>query len=316
MTKQETEVPATVITWSLLRFFTWIWSGCQNLASWFYSSSEEYPPDEAGELMRRHVANRSWFDEISYAWSNQTFFSKIMYISFFTLSAGVIGSFIGSSLIWSLSAVILSMITHKLLVSHEANRLKAGRIIAADSIELSTNLRVTQDLLNAAVREMHSAHDALKLNSGAMREQAETLGIEIQSLQKQDEALLTVVQQVEEETASLLHQENDVTAEFAAISADLDAYHRVINDSRDKVKTIGDAASQFSDAVEAMQNSQMRLSEAVDTICFFAREKPRVKMPDLKVNDDLIAAIMREDKEDDAFIAELMRGNSPGHSVH
>lgn len=61
----------------------------------------------------------------------------------------------------------------------------------------------------------------------------------------------------------LLHQENAVTAEFAAISEDLDVYHQEINDSRDKVETIGEAAPQFSDVVIAMQGSQVRLSVAV-----------------------------------------------------
>lgn len=317
MTRQETEVPSTVISWGPIRFFTWIWSGCQAVAGWFYSNREEYPPDEAGELMRRYMANKSWFDKISSGWNGQFFLLKAVYISLFTLGFGFAGLLLGSSLIWAVSAAIISIITHKLLISHEANRWEGARIFAAESIALNTNLRATQGLFNEATSEMHSTHVALKLDSDAMQEQVVVLDTESQIVQQQNEVLVTVVQDVEMETAALRHQENAVIAEFAAISEDLGAYHQEINDSRDKVETIGEAVSQFSDVVVAMQGSQIRLSEAVDKICFFASARTRVKTPDLEeANDDFIAALMREVEGNDAFIDELTGPHSPGITVH
>lgn len=317
MTGQETEVPSTVIPWGPLRFFMWIWSGCQALAGWFYSNREEYPPDEAGLLMRRYMANKSWFDKISSGWNEQSFLLKAAYISLFTLGSGFAGLLLGSSLILAISAAIISIITHKLLTSHEANRWEGARIFAAESIALNANLRATQGLFNEATSEMHSTYAALRIQRDAMQEQVVALDAESQIVQQQNEVLVTVVQDIERETAVLRHQEKAVTAEFAAISEGLGVYHQEINDSRNKVETIGEAASQFSDVVVAIQGSQTRLSEAVDKICFFASERTRVKTPDLEeANDDFIAALMREVEGNDAFIDELTGAHYPGLSVH
>jgi hypothetical protein len=294
----------------------WAWSGCQALASWFYSNREEYPPDEAGELMRRYMANKSWFDKISSGWNGQSFLLKTVYFALLTIGSGFAGLLVGSSLILAISSTLVYIIAHKLLVSHETNRWEGARIFAAESIVLNTNLRATQGLFNVATSELESTHTALRVESDALQEQVETLEIESQILQHQDEVLVTVVEGVERETTDLMHQERAATTAFVTISEDLGVYQQAIESSRAKVETIGEAAARFSEVVIAMQGSQSRLSEVADRICFFANERSRVQTPTIESNDDFIAALMREAEENDAFIAELMRVNSTSHSVH
>ena len=316
MTRQEIEVPLAIETPAPQGFFMWAWSRCRALAGWFYSNREEYPPDEAGELMRRYMANKSWFDKISSGWNEQSFLLKTGYFALFTFGSGFAGLLIGSSLILAISAALVFIIGHKLLVSHEANRWAGARIFAAESIALNTNLRATEGLFNTATSELDSIHSALRVESDAMHEQVEALDTEIQILQQQDAVLVNVVEGVERETTDLMHQERAATTAFVTISEDLGLYQQAIQSSRVKVEDIGGAAAQFSEVVEAMQGSQSRLSDAVDRICFFGNERRSVPAPNLKINDDFIAAIMREDEEDDAFIAELTRRNSTTHSVH
>ncbi len=313
MPQPEIEVQSPIETPAPQGVFMWAWSGCQALAGWFYSNREEYPPDEAGELMRRYMANKSWFDKISSGWNGQSFLLKTVYFALLTIGSGFAGLLVGSSLILAISATLVYIIVHKLLVSHEANRWEGARIFAAESIALNTNLRATEGLFNVATSELESTHTALRVESDALQEQVETLEIQSQILQHQDEVLVTVVEDVERETTDLVHQERAANTAFATISEDLGVYQQAIQSSRAEVEAIGGAAAKFSEVVEAMQGSQSRLAAAVGRMCFFGNERRSIQAPNLKNNDDFYAAIIREDEEDAAFIEELMRRNSTGH---
>lgn len=305
MTQQATEVAPVVSSRGALGLFMWIWSGFQALAGWFYSVREEYPQDEAGEFMRRYMANKSWFDKISSGWSDQSFLSKAIYLSLFILSSSFVGLFLGSSSILAISAIIISSIAHKLLIAHEANRWQGARIFAAEAIALNANLRITQTLFSEVANEMQSTHAALHTDSEVLQEQVEALDAESQVVHLQNETLIAVVENVERETASLLTQQHAVHTEFEMLAEDLGAYQQAIQASREEVEQIERSVADFSDAVIEMQENQVKLAGAVDSICFFATQRPSVKTPDLTENDDFIAALLRDVEEHDAFVAEL-----------
>jgi hypothetical protein len=297
-------------------FFVWIWSKFQALAAWFYPNTEEYPPDEAGLLMQRHMEQKSWFDKISSSWNEQSFLLKLTYASLFILASSFVGILMGASLTLTLSAAILSILTHKLLVSHEQNRWAAARIFAAETIALNTDLHATEVFFNEATHAMSTTHEALRTEVGTMKAQVERLEPEIPLLQQQREALAYVVDKAENATTNLLHQEKSVYKEFAAISEDLDIYHKKITHSKEVVATLGEVASQFSGVVTAMQGSQLKFAEAVDTICFFANERSRSETTEIENNNDFIAELMRQVAINEAFIEKLSAPNPLGQTVH
>ncbi len=317
MKPQETDAPSTAGLWSIARFFIWIWSKCQVLASWFYSHQEEYPPDEAGELMRRYMAKKSWFDKITSGWCEQSFWSKITYAAGFILVAGLVGLLAGASFLFVLTAVALTIITHTLFAAHERNRWEGARIFAAESIALNASLKKSEEFFNEVTSDLCSTHTTLKFECDALKEQVVALDVESEVVHQQNEVLITVVDDVEKETSGLLYQEKLIKEEFEAVSQDLDAYHQAIKQSKDKVDNIGAAASQFSGVVLDMQQSQHRFSDAVNNFCFFVSERPVVNTPDLDTDtDDFIASLTREVEENDTFIDEFTRAGTSWQSVH
>lgn len=288
-------------------FWAWTWSKLQSLVGWFYPNNEEYPTDEAGSLIRRHMEQKSWFDKISSSWNEKSFLLKITYVSLFILASSFLGTLIGASLTFTISAVLLSIFTHKLLVSHEQNRWSAARIFAAETMALNRDLRATQAVFDTAIDATNTIHEELTIEVDTMREQGERLDPAIELLQRDSEVLAFAVDDAENETRSLLRQQKVVFEEFVTISEDLDVYHKEINHSKEIVGTFVEAASQFSGVVTAMHESQVKFSAAVDTICFFAKERSRTANLELETenNDEFIAALMRQVAINDAIIDRL-----------
>lgn len=317
MKPEETDAPSTAGLWSVARFFIWIWSKCQALASWFYSHQKEYPPDEAGELMRRYMAKKSWFDKITSGWCEQPFWVKITSAAGFVLVAGLVGLLVGASFLLALTAVAVTIITHTLFAAHEKNRWEGARIFAAESIALNASLKKSEEFFNEATSDLHATHTILKFECDALKEQVVALDVESEVVHQQNEVLITVVEDVERETRGLVYQEKLIKEEFEALSQDLDAYHEAIKKSKEKVDHIDTAASQFSGVVLDMQQSQHKFSEVVNNLCFFVNERPAVKTPELDTDtDDFIASLMREVDENDTFIDEFKRAGPSWQSVH
>lgn len=307
MTQQATEVPHVANTWNAVGFFRWLWSGCQTIVGWFYSDREEYPNDEAGSLMRGFMSNKSWFDKISSGWSEQSFLSKAGYISAFIITSSFVGSLLGSSLIYTISAVIISIVTHKLLVAHQANRWQNARILAAQTINLNGRLSASQALFEKATNDMQTAHAEMRSDSGLLQDQAKALTIESDNLHFQNEVLIDLVKGLEIETAPLITSQQAVNDEFKQLKDDLKIYQEAIQHSQEGVTQIEQSAAEFANAVNEMQKNQLKLADAVDTICFFAKERPHFNKtdPSEEEMDETIAALMREADEHGKFIASM-----------
>ena len=66
--------------------------------NWFSPSHAPYPANESGDIMRRAMANNSWFDQISSSWESRSFWNKAATLIGLTLFSGVIGLFLNAPL--------------------------------------------------------------------------------------------------------------------------------------------------------------------------------------------------------------------------
>ncbi len=51
-----------------MQFLKKLWFGVTSIYDWSFPAFEEFPDNEAGDLMRRYMARKSWFDAISSNW--------------------------------------------------------------------------------------------------------------------------------------------------------------------------------------------------------------------------------------------------------
>lgn len=287
-------------------FFVSIWSRCKALGAWFYPSLEAYPPDEAGMRIKLHMAEKSWFDKISSAWNERSFLSKIAYASLFIAGSSFVGVLTGGSILLTISAALLSIIIHKLLVSHEQHRWQAAHRLAEEEIILINELQATQVLLNDATTGVNATQELLKEGVQLIQEQVKKIEPEIVILQHQNERLEHVAVGVENGTTNLLQQQDNVCKGFASVSKDLDLYHEQIKESGQLVVSIGESATQFSRVVTAVQESNAKFADVVKKFGFLASQSPPVQEPNIAVSNDLINELMREAEESQLLIDSIM----------
>lgn len=287
-------------------FFVSIWSKCKALGAWFYPELEVYPPDEAGILMQRHLAQKSWFDKLSSAWNERSFLSKIAHALLFIVSSSFVGGLIGSSILLTISAVLLSIIIHKLLVSHEQHRWQAAFRLAEETIVLNNDLQATEALLNDATVAVSATQELLKDGVGLIQEQVKQIEPEIVLLQHQNEALAHVAVDLERDATNLRQQQENICIGFTRVSDDLNIYHREIKQSGEIVASAGKNAAEFSRVVTAVQESGAKFADVVNKLSFFANQRPLIEQADAEVSNDFVNELMREAEETQLLIDSIM----------
>ena len=304
---QNTDPHSTKRRWNPIILFKWIWS---TITSWFHSNQELYPSDEAGDLMRRYMSDKSWFEKLSSLWKQNSFLLKFVYIFILTIVGYFLGLLINIPVILACCIALVSIITHKLLIAHENNRWKKAQIFAAESIELNNQLSESQAFLNTAMNEVNSSYAQLTNEGDALQEQVTQLTLEANNLHQQNAKLNVVVDSVEKETTLFTKQVTKVTETFSEISTDLDQYQQIIDQSKEALTKIDISTSELSEVVAATKKTQNILAEVVDTISLFADKSPQVSKQLIPNNDDFIATLTREVDEMDAFI-EQFKGEHP-----
>jgi len=299
---QNTDPHSTKKRWSPIILFKWIWS---TLTSWFHSNQETYPSDEAGELMRRYMSDKSWFEKLSSRWKRNPFILKVVYIFLLSVVGYFLGLLINIPLILACCIALVSIITHKLLLAHENNRWKKAQIFAAESIALNNQLSETQVFLHTAMNEVNTSYAQLTHEGDALQEQVTQLTIEADNLHQQNDVLTVVVNSAEKETALFTKQATKVSETLVEISTDLDQYQHIIDQSKESLIQIDTTTSELSEVVAATKKTQSILSDVVDRISLFADKSPQVSAPLIPNNDNFIATLTREVDEMDEFIEQF-----------
>ena len=97
-----------------------------------------FPANETGELIRRTLANKSWFDTISSTWVH-LFWKQFLAVAGVTLVAGLVG-FSGASVLFYVLHYFSPLHVMCCLLLHENHRTKSAKTSVAEQLELQKNL--------------------------------------------------------------------------------------------------------------------------------------------------------------------------------
>lgn len=298
-------------SWSIFSFFTTSWSVIKWVFNWFLSEPEEvFPANESGDIMRRYMAQQSWFDKISSNWVKLYFYEKATYIIGLSLISGLVGLILGAPTLLAISSVFLSFIGHTLLVSHESNRRNRAKIFAEESIALNDALKETNAFLQETASKLEQSSQALKEQTEGMKEASAALSAETQGVHERNDVLTAMVDEVKTKESHLGEQQAVVISSFETISRHLNECDKSITQTQATVVEIGQATAEFSATVKDMQRSHDSFTRATDTFCLFVNDQARaarvdVTSPTDSDSDDFLNHLLRQNKEDDAILESL-----------
>lgn len=293
--------PKTESSWLSVRFFSQLGQS---------SEEEAYPSGEPGALMRRQMAQKSWFDKITSWWVGRSFFVKLAAIAGLTLVSGLFGVLIDASLLFSLSTLIISLIVHKLFTSHEENRRQATQISAQESIALVTNLGVIQTHLATTVENLNSNATVLQNQNAVMSEQVTVLEGESQHIQENNTTLAAVVTEIISANGTLLEQERVVTQDLHAVSVCLEDYHQATVELSIAVESRRDDLSNFSTTVQSLEESQRVFSAAANRFTLFVTEQhEEVEVPLERNHENFLSKLQEENDENEQLIRAWTLGS-------
>lgn len=295
--------------WLVIQFLNKAWSNIKAVTHWFSHDFEEFPPDESGELMRRYMMQRSWFDKICANWNTRSVFEKSTTIFSIVLISGLVGIVLGAPTILALSAAFLSFITHSLLVSHEQKRRYRAKIFAEESIHLNTTLIENAALLTSAVNEVKDASQKLKTATDDISKHTVEINTETHKIQEENAAIATVIDKVNASSSRLLAQQEIVELSLENMAQHLKACDTSISQSAVAISDIGHAAADFSKTVQISQQTHDKLSGAVNEFCLFVNNRRETTRSQISSpsdsDDDFLSHLERQNEEDDALLKSL-----------
>lgn len=274
MTQPEMQQPDSEISsGKIMSFFNWFYRGLKKGYSWFTLEKASLPEDEAGELMRRTLAQKSWFDTLTSGWVEQPFWIKCAVISGVTIIAGVIGLWFGISLLLMSLVGIAACGIHTLFVAHEHQRRHNAHMMAQEAIALNQDLKANQQVLDEVIVVVDHAADDLVTYSEAMKDNAHLLEEQAKQMKHQKELLAEHTEEVTQATKELVEAEKQAQE---CLELTVDSLHQlteVVVETKGHVEGIGSAASKFTVAVDSIESSQQRYAEMVSQFGLFVQKQ-------------------------------------------
>ena len=297
------------ISWMIASIFKCFYESAQKAYSWFSLEKESLPEDEAGELMRRTLAQKSWFDALSSAWVDQPFWIKCVVVGGMTLAAGVIGLLLNIPVLLMCIVCAVSVSTHSLFVAHERQRINSAKIITQEAIALTQDLKASQQLLDQTVTTIEQAADKLTKHSETMSSNTNRLEEGVDLLKKHQEQFTVRVDEVTEATAELIAAETQVKKQLEKTATTFHNLTDVIVETTKHTSGIGKATTQFEEVVHNFQVSQQTYTKMVAQIAFFVNENQLEKpnMDSLQ-KSDFTNALNAELNANDELINEMRKG--------
>lgn len=285
-----------------MQFLRNLWAGITSIYDWFSPDFETFPDNEAGDLMRRYMARKSWFDEISSNWCERGFFNKLFYSLSTVLIGGLIGVVLGAPTIIAILVAVLISLGHTLLITHEINRRAGAKIFAEESIGLSEILQDSTNLFKSATNEAKHASQALNELAKDVKECSIAVGIEAEKVKGEGDDLSEAVVEIKVETSQLVLRQGQVSSSFEKIAAHIDMCDKSIVRAIEVSNNVGQAVANFSETVQTVELTHHKFSHAVDTFCLFVHEQARAKTSSSKSALDV-------DHEANEFLNHLLREN-------
>jgi methyl-accepting chemotaxis protein len=286
----------------MMQFLRNLWSGITSIYDWFSPDFETFPDNEAGDLMRRYMARKSWFDEISSNWCERGFFNKLFYSLSTVLIGSLIGVIFGAPTIIAISVAVLICFAHTFLIAHEKNRRAGAKIFAEESLGLSEILQDSTNFFKTATNEVSNASQELKALAKDVKEHSIDVGIEAEKLKGESADLSGAVVEIQAETSQLVLRQGQISSSFEKIADHIDMCDKSIVRAMEVSNNVRLAAVSFSEAVQTLEHTHNKFSHAVDTFCLFVNDQAQPKTLSSK-------SAMAPDHEADEFLNHLLQQN-------
>lgn len=283
----------------LIRGYLFVVKIMKNTRDWLFSQREPYSENESGELIRRALAHKSWFDEISSSWMEFSIWRKAAVVAGVVLGASLIGLFVGAAIVFALSALCFMFGAHVLLVAHENHRVSTAELFAIEAIELNKNLEACKQLLDQTVSTVEQVAIELNEHADSMRENAAQIEKESDVIFEYHDVLAEQVEDLTQTTGTLIATEHETQDALAQTATSMHHLNEAIEQSKIQVEGIGGAAEGFNEAVKGIQHSQIIYAQAAARFGHFSEERREV--PTRKSNRmslDEIAALTGELRDD------------------
>lgn len=272
----------------------------KNLRDWLFPDQVQYPENESGELIRRALAHKSWFDEISSSWMGFSIWRKAAVVAGVVLGASLIGLFVGASIVFALSALCFMSGAHVLLVAHENHRVSTAELFATEAIELNKDLEACKQLLDQTVSTVEQVVIELNEHADSMRENAAQIEKESDVIFEYHDVLAEQVEDLTQTTGTLIVKEHEIQDALVQTETSIHDLNQAIEQSKIQVEGIGGAAEGFNEAVKGIQHSQILYAQAAARFGHFSEERREV--PTRKSNrmslEEIVAltAELRDDR--------------------
>ena len=295
----------------LFRMLGWVWLNIIKFIISFSPIEELYPKDESGELMRRYIEYKSWFDRLTSWWVTKPVSEKL---SFFILAAtlsSVIGLALAALTLVVITTMSISLMLHSLFYTHEQHRHLGAKVFAAEQIASIIDLEASQNFFKGATSMLNGQVEQLGNQQQAFNEVSAKLESESQLIAIKNKTLITLVDRVETEITHLTEQQRTAGTAMTAIVTQAQDYEQHLEKSIPCITAVGESAAQFSDAVQEFKQSQQSFAQAAMQFGLFVSEQVTKKPSEItqdqltEINDDeLMDFLEREIEVNEAFIAQ------------
>jgi len=291
-----------------------IYTSIKAIFNWIFPQFEDFPDNEAGELMRRYMAKKGWLDEISSDWCARSFFNKLLISVGIVLSSGLVGLILGAPTIIIILSGILIGLSHTLLVAHEHHRRECAMLFAEEALALNEILQDSINFFKSATDKINEAAKELKTVADDINENSAVVGKETEKVKEENAAIIQIIEELQAETPQLTLLQEEVISNFAKIEAHVKDCDKTLTVSAAASDSLGRAASDFSSTVQGIENSHNKFSHAVDKLCLFVNSKTQSKSlhandtPDScseSDSDDFLNDLIEQNEEDDRLLTAI-----------
>lgn len=273
MTQKESKQAQVEKHWFFVRFYKWSGKKIKNSVAWLFPGKQVFPANETGELIRRTLANKSWFDTISSTWVHLSFWKQFLAVAGVTLVAGLVGLLAGASVLFLCSALFLSIACHVLFVAHENHRTKSAKTSVAEQLELQKNLEQGKELLAEVVQAINPVAGVLEEEATRLKVQADAMTEVVVSVKEHADEIDVATREFSATVDAFDAKGQEILAEKDSVIGGLRDAGVALDAASQRIDSIGEAAVTLNEAARDFQQSQREYSAAVGRFGLFVSEQ-------------------------------------------
>lgn len=316
MTNTESKAQETIEKkpWFFTIVYSWFLTKSKKVINWLVPGDMHYPENEAGELMRRTLSQKSLIDSLSSGWFELSFLYKFFVVTAITIALGLIGLVASAPVFFSLSALFICISAHFVLVAHEQNRRSVAKLMAEEAILLNEDLELKIDLTVEKSKVFNKANVVLEKQTEQLDEQTKNITESAEMVDQFTNDLSVVVEDVKEIANDFVTQEKQFSDALDATTTELTRATTVLGEATQAVESITQSTQDLKAAVQGLAASDKQYAEhAAEFGLFVTNRMQEKKEENLKLSqstEELRASYRETEREFDEAFAAMMAGQT------